>query len=203
MLFSQHQGGHAGRFSTRVVRTAASLAVLGMFAVAPMAAQAADTPLTGTVTGGALANTAPVVAPFSATLTGLTQTVNTTVGSWNVTDATGSNAGYSVTVAATDPSVNDSPAGAGTGSSIALTPSMATAAALNPASTGPVAASAQTLSSTPATIENAPAGTGQGEWDFAADSGSTKSLAVVIPGDASAGAYTSTLTFTTAPAVTG
>ena len=60
-------------------------------------------------------------------------------------------------------------------------------------------ASAQTLSATPATIENAPPGTGQGEWDFNADSGATKSLTVVIPADASAGNYESTLTFTAAP----
>jgi hypothetical protein len=61
-----------------------------------------------------------------------------------------------------------------------------------------VPAPAQTLSATPVTIENAPAGTGQGEWDFNADSTATKSLAVVIPGDASAGTYRSMLTFTTA-----
>jgi hypothetical protein len=55
-------------------------------------------------------------------------------------------------------------------------------------------------SSTGATIQDAPAGTGQGQWNSAADNGATEnSLAVVIPGDASAGAYQSTLTFTTAP----
>jgi hypothetical protein len=64
----------------------------------------------------------------------------------------------------------------------------------NPAATGPVAMP-QVLS----TIASAFAGTGQGGWDFAADSGVAKRLAVVIPGDASAGAYQSTLTFTTAP----
>ena len=107
------------------------------------------------------------------------------------------------TVAATAPTVDGQTAGTGTGGSIRLTPATAIAASLNPASTGPVAESLQALSTTAATIENAPAGTGQGEWDFAADSGATKSLAVVIPGDASAGNYSSTLTFTTAPAVAG
>ncbi len=185
----------------RVSRVAAGMAVLCAFAVAPVAAQAADTTLSGTLTAGSLSNTAPTLGSVDATLTGLTQTVNTTVGSWSVTDATGSNAGYSVTVAASAPTVSGTAHTIGTGSSITLTPSTATAASLNPASTGPVAESAQVLSTTAATIDNAAATTGQGESDFAADSGSTKSLAVVIPGDASAGAYSSTLTFTTAPPV--
>jgi hypothetical protein len=148
-----------------------------------------------------LSVTAPPITAFSATLTGSTQTVHTGVGAWSVTDATGSNAGYSVTATATQPTVDGSAAGAGTGGSITLTPATATAAAGNTGSTGPVATSAQRLGTTPATIESAPAGTGQGEWDFAADNGTTRpdSLAVVIPGDASAGAYRSTLTFTTAP----
>jgi hypothetical protein len=52
------------------------------------------------------------------------------------------------------------------------------------------------LGTTAATIQNAIADTGQGKWDFA--SGATR-LAVVIPGDASVGEYSSTLTFTAAP----
>jgi hypothetical protein len=185
----------------RVARIAAGLAALSAFAVTPIAAQAADTNLTGTLTAGSLSNTAPAITPFGATLTGLTQTAHTAVGGWSVTDASGTGAGYAVTVSATAPTVGGSASAAGTGASITLTPTMASAASGNPASTGPVAASAQTLSTTAATIDNAVAGTGQGEWDFAADSGTTKSLAVVIPGDAMAGDYTSTLTFTSAPLV--
>jgi hypothetical protein len=61
---------------------------------------------------------------------------------------------------------------------------------------------AQLLGTTGATIQDAPAGTGQGQWDSAADNGTTEnSLAVVIPGDASAGDYSSTLTYTTAAPV--
>jgi hypothetical protein len=182
----------------RVLRVAAGLAVLSAFAVLPIAAQAAESNLEGTLSGGALSNTAPTITPFAATLSGVTQTITTKVGAWEVTDATGSNAGYSVTVAATAPTVGGSAAGAGTGSSVTFTPATATAAAGNPAAAGPVATTAQTLSPTAATIENAPAASGQGGWDFAAD-GAGKSLAVVIPGNASAGAYSSTLTFTTAP----
>jgi Ice-binding-like/WxL domain surface cell wall-binding len=148
---------------------------------------------------GPLTNTAPAIAPFAATLTGLTRTVHTTVGAWNVNDATAGNAGYNVTVSATPPVVNGSTSAAGTGAQLILTPVTATPATGNTAATGPVATSAQTLSTTAATIENAAAGTGQGEWDFPADAGATKSLGIVIPGNGAAGSYSSTLTFTTAP----
>ena len=49
------------------------------------------------------------------------------------------------------------------------------------------------------TIVNAVQGSGQGEWQFPADAGLTRSLGLLIPADASAGAYSSTLPFTTAP----
>jgi hypothetical protein len=178
-------------------------------ALAPMAAHGADTPLTGTLSAGLLSNTAPAITPFTATLSGVSQTKLTAVGSWSVTDATGTNAGYSVTVAASAPAVTvaDGPdAGTepdvvyeGTGGTLTLTPKTTTAAAGNPAGTGPVAQAAQLLGTTGATIQAAPAGTGQGQWNSAADNGTTEnSLAVVIPGDASAGDYSSTLTYTTA-----
>ena len=80
-----------------------------------------------------------------------------------------------------------------------LTPGTAVRASGNPAATGPIAEPPQRLSTIAATIANAAAGTGQGQWDFPADTGPTKSLAIVVPGDASAGDYSSTLTFTTAP----
>jgi hypothetical protein len=185
----------------RLLRAAAGLGVLSAFAVAATGAQAADTPLSIELTAGSLSNTAPVITPFGATLTGLAQTVHTTVGSWSVTDATGSNDGYSVTVSASDPEVEGVAGDAGTGGSITLTPTTASAAPGNSAGTGPQAATAQSLGTVAASIQNAAAGTGQGDWDFAADSGLVESLAVVIPGDASVGTYTSTLTFTTAAPV--
>ena len=186
---------------SRVARLVAGLAVVSAFAVAPMA-QAADTNATGTLTAGSLSNTAPTITSLgNVALTGVNQTLTTAVGAWSVNDARGSNLGYSITVAATAPTVDGSAGAAGTGGSMTLTPTTATAAAGNPAITGPVAAAAQLLSTTAATIDNAAAGTGQGQWDFAADSGATKNLSMVIPGNASAGAYSSTLTYTTAPAV--
>jgi hypothetical protein len=146
-----------------------------------------------------LASTAPAITAFSTQLTGLNQTVDTGIGAWSVADATQHNAGFSVTVAASRPTVDGSVSAAGTGASLTLTPGIAIAADFNPPSTAPVRSSPQLLSTTPATIENAVAGTGQGEWDFPADSDGSPSLAVVIPGDSAKGAYQSTLTFTTAP----
>jgi hypothetical protein len=188
----------------RVTRIAVGLAAVSALAAAPIAAQAVapTTNATGTLSAGSLSNTAPPITPFSATLTGLTQTVHATVGGWSVTDATGSNQGYSVTVSATAPTVAGLTIGAGTGGSITLTPTTASAASGNPAATGPVAQSAQTLGIEASTIETAAANTGQGEWDFAGDSVGTKNLAVVIPGNASAGSYSSTLTFTASPLAT-
>ena len=79
-----------------------------------------------------LSNTAPAITPFTATLSGVNQTKLTAVGSWSVTDATGSNAGYSVTVAASapavtvadgsDPGTERDVAYEGTGGTLTLTP---------------------------------------------------------------------------------
>jgi hypothetical protein len=146
-----------------------------------------------------LSNTAPAITPFQATLTGVTQTVHAALGAWSLHDARSNDLGYRVTVTASAPTVDGSAAAAGTGASVTLTPQTATAAYGNPALVGPVAEAKQTLSTTAATIDTADAGTGQGQWNFPADAGATKSLALVIPADAMAGAYSSTLTFTTAP----
>lgn len=187
--------------NSRAARVAIGFAVVSAVAAVPVA-QAANTDATGTLTGGSLSNTAPAITAFGATLTGVNQTVNTAVGSWSVTDATGTNDGYSVTVAASVPRVDNVVADAGTGGSLTLTPPTATAAEGNSNASGPIAEGAQLLSTSAATIENAAAGTGQGAWDFAGDVDDEQSLAVVVPADASAGAYSSTLTYTTAAAVT-
>ena len=184
--------------NSRVARIVAGLAVVSTFAVAPMAAQAADTNATGTLTAGALSNTAPAITAFGATLTGVNQTVNTAVGAWNVNDARGSDLGYSITVSALAPTVGGVAAKAGTGSTLTMSSTNATAAAGNPTTTGPVTGAAKVLSPTAVSIANAAANTGQGQWDFP----TAGNLAVVIPGDADAGAYSSTLTYTTAAPAT-
>lgn len=195
---------HSGGFSRRVIlrRAAAALGVAAAFAVAPIAAQAATTQATGTLTGGSVSNTAPAISPFTATLTGVNQTVNTAVGAWDVNDATGASPGYTVTVTAGTPSVNGTSLAASLGSTwLTLTPTQAAADPSNPAppSTAPVPAGPQALGATAATIDSAAVNTGSGEWDFPADTGAAASLAVVIPGNATVGAYSDTLTFTSAP----
>ena len=148
---------------------------------------------------GALSNTAPAIMPFAATLTGVTRTVHAAVGAWSVVDTRGSGAGYLVTVSATAPTVGGSAAAAGSGAGLTLTPRAPTAAPGNAASPGPGPAGAQPLGPTAATIAGVAPGGGQGEWVFPADGGVDKSLGIVIPADAAAGTFSSTLTFTTAP----
>src|SRR5450755_3897512 len=93
------------KFSTqRLTRAAIGLAAVSAFALAPVAAQATgDSGPTGTDTSGVLAPGSLTFGSFDTTLTGVTQTVHTTVGAWNITDARGSHAGYSVNVTASVP----------------------------------------------------------------------------------------------------
>jgi len=180
--------------NSRVARIVAGLAVVSAFAVAPMAAQADDTNLGGTLSGGALTVVAPDITAFGVTLNGVAQTETTTLGAWSMTDATGTNDGYTVTASATAPTVGAVEADAGTGGSISLMPQTATAAPGNLAAAGPakIGAVLQPLPETgvgAVTIQNAPATDGQGAWNVAADTGGAESLSVVIPGDVSVLAY--------------
>jgi hypothetical protein len=197
-------------FTPRVSRVNVGFAVVAAVAAFPMVAQAgtADTELAGTLSAGSLTNTAPAIASFGATLTGVTQDVTTPVGDWGVTDATGSNAGYVITVAASAPAVAGG--SAGTGGSISLTPRDGVAAVgnTNSLANGPKAVRTTgdivpiVVTSGAAPIVTAATNTGQGAWDFPADINAEERLGVVIPGDASAGDYSSTLTFTSAMTVT-
>jgi hypothetical protein len=183
-------------------RAAVALGVAAAFAVAPLGAQAATSIVTGTLSPGSLSNTAPAIAPFTAVLTGDDQTITTAVGGWSVDDATGNVHSYTVNVSAGAPTINGTSVAGVLGSTwLTLTPTQAAPAANNPApaSTAPVPAVAEALGATAATIDSAAASTGAGEWDFPADTGGAANLAVVIPGDAAVGAYSDTLTFTSAP----
>jgi hypothetical protein len=183
-------------------RIVAGLAVASAFAAVPVAAQADTTAATGTLSAGGLSVVAPPITPFTAVLSGVNQTVNTPVGAWSLTDAIGDGAAYNVSVSAGAPAINGtSIAGSVGGTWLALTPTTAAADASNPApaSTHPVAvAGSLAVGATAVTIENAAANTGAGKWDFAADTGVIKNLAVTIPGNAAPGAYSDTLTYTIA-----
>jgi WxL domain surface cell wall-binding len=186
-------------------RTAVALGIVCAFAVAPVAADAGTTAATGTLSAGGLSVVAPSITPFTAILTGVDQTVNTSVGAWSLTDAIGDGAAYNVSVSAGPPSIGGtSIAGSLGGTWLALTPTTATADASNPApaSTHPVAiAGSLAVGATAVTIENAAVNTGAGKWDFAADSGGVANLAITIPGNAVPGAYSDTLTYTIAAGV--
>jgi len=180
--------------NSRVARIVAGLAVVSAFAVAPMAAQAADTDVTGTLGAGTLTFVTPTIGSVSTTLTGANQTLTPAVGAWSITDASGSDDGYSITVAASVPTVGGVTADAGTGGTLTLTAPTATPRAGNPllAADGPLPqGTTHVLSTTAVPIENAAAGKGQGSWDFTAGT-----MSVVIPGDANAGVYLSTMTYT-------
>jgi hypothetical protein len=192
------------KFSTpRVARIAAGLAVASAFVVAPMVAQADTTVATGTIGAGGLSEVAPVITPFAASVTGVDQSVHAAVGAWTLVDAIGNGAAYNVSVSAGAPMIGTTALSVGS-TWLALTPTTATPDADNPAPqaqaptavAGPVA-----IGATAATIENAAVNTGAGQWDFAADTGLVKSLAITIPGNAPAGAYSDTLTYTIAAGV--
>jgi hypothetical protein len=202
-MFSHHHHDGVARITLR--RIALALGMLCVFAAPPVVAQADTTTATGTLSAGGLSVAAPPITPFTATLTGVNQTVNTAVGAWNLTDAVGDGAAYNVSVAAGAPSIGGtSIAGSLGGTWLALTPTTATVDASNPApaSTHPVAiAGSLAVGATAVTIENAAVNTGAGKWDFAGDTGGVRNLAVTIPGDAVPGAYSDTLTYTIAAGV--
>jgi hypothetical protein len=187
------------------LRIIAGVVVASAFAAAPIAAQADTTTATGTLTAGGLSVVAPVITAFTASLTGVNQTVNTAVGAWNLTDAIGDGAAYNVSVSAGAPSINGTSIAGSLGSVwLALTPTTSARDVNNPApaSTHPVAiAGSLAIGATAVTIENAAVNTGAGKWNFAADTGGVQNLAVTIPGNAAPGAYSDTLTYTIAAGV--
>jgi hypothetical protein len=207
--------------SPRLTRAAIGLAAVSAFAVAPMAAQAAITSGTtaqATLNGGAMTISAPVITALSATLSGLTVSPTTPVQSWNVTDATGSDLGWNVTVSATDPVTVDIPAhgtapvipdnpshpmSPNAGHPLSLTAGPATPTSSGNLATAPVSDTIQPLiPTTGATIaQTALAAQGEGSWDFAGTTPIPQVLTTVVPADATAGVYTSSLTFTVAPGV--
>lgn len=190
-----------GFSKTRVTRAALGLAAVSAFAFAPMAAQAATTTATGTLGTGALSVAAPAITAFTASLTGVNQSVTTGVGAWSLNDSVGDGAAYNVSVKAAAPTIaGASIAGSLDTTWLTLTPTTAVPGTGNPATSSPTAiATPVALGATAAIIENAAADVGPGLQAFPADSGS--GLSVVIPGNAKTGAYSDTLTYTIAAGV--
>jgi WxL domain surface cell wall-binding len=186
-------------------RIIAGLCVASAFAAAPIAAQADTTTATGTLSAGGLSVVAPPITAFTASLTGVNQTVATGVGAWNLTDAIGDGAAYNVSVSAGAPSIAGTSIAGSLGSTwLALTPTTSARDTNNPApaSTHPVAiAGPLAVGATAVTIENAAVNTGAGKWDFAPDATGVQNLSVTIPGNAVPGSYSDTLTYTIAAGV--
>ncbi len=188
------------RYTPRILQATLGLLVLCAFAVVPMTAQAAANAvqLNGTIEAGPTTMSTPTVAAFTATLTGQTQSVRTSVGPWAITDASGG-VGYAVLLAASEPTVENSVPKAGTEGGITFEAQTAAPAAGNHAA-APVRTEGEVpLSATGTTVEEAVAGTGQGVWNVPGDvvAGANEgSVKVTLGGDMWAGAYASTLTFT-------
>ncbi|MCU1681901.1 MAG: hypothetical protein JWQ81_2640 [Amycolatopsis sp.] len=170
--------------------------MLGVGAVAALAmlaggAVAAATPGTATITGGALAMTAPASVAFSATLTGTNQSAPATQ-IVNVVDSTGTGAGWNVTLTSTtfvtgalslpDNSVTDTAASGACASGVTCTVATNSVAY-------PLTVPAATTAPTAVKILSAALNTGMGSQNW------THSMALGLLASVQAGTYTSTWTY--------
>jgi hypothetical protein len=162
--------------------------------VAPAsAALAASSTVTGTVTGGTLGIATSATPSFSVTLNGTDQTASYTVPT-TVTDATGSGAGWNLTVTSTQFTT-----GGGTPHTLATTASNVTSVAdacvggatcTNPTNSVGYPVAVPAGSTPPAAVKyfNAALNTGEGQFT------NTPTVQVSAPANTLAGTYTSTLT---------
>lgn len=160
---------------------------LSLLLVAPALAQDVTT---ATVTGGSLTITNPAAGDFTASITGVDQTVDTSLATFSVSDLTGTGAGWNVTAEATQFDNGDAvtPRTLGVGS---LQLSAPTATADGTTSTGPaITAGPYTIDNGAAVkIASAAVNEGMGTYDFSATT-----LSLSLPDDVFADAYTSTVT---------
>ena len=163
------------------------LAGMAAFVVPAAPASAANSTVTGTVTAGTLSIATAATPTFGVTLNGIDQVATYTVPT-TVTDATGSDAGWNLTVSstqfttgsftlATDASNVTGVANSCVGGSTCTDPTNTVSYPLNI----PAAAPAVKYFSAPAT-------TGAGKFT------NMPTIAVAVPANTHAGTYTSTLT---------
>lgn len=177
--------------STRTLT--AALAAAALAAVAAPCALAASSTVTGTVNAGSLSISTSATPSFSVTLNGTDQTPTYTVPT-TVTDATGSGAGWNLTITSTQFTT-----GGGSPKTLSTSASSLTGVTnscvggvtcTNPTNsvTYPVAVPAAT--SPPAAVKyfNAAATTGAGQFT------NTPTVGVSVPANTLVGTYTSTLT---------
>jgi hypothetical protein len=184
----------------------AALAALGLtIGTAPASAAGSTTDTTSiTITAGSLdfgSNFTAANFPNTA-LTGLAQTVTTSVSNWSVNDATGSLLGWNVKIGATRFTDNNGTAGDTSDDktlplgSLSLTAPTASAGASQSNLLAPVVQPLTTaLDNGTADVPVAVAALtkGQGLWNFTQGN---NHLSLVIPATTEAGTYTSTITTT-------
>jgi hypothetical protein len=166
------------------------LAGIAAAAVLAAPASAATSTVTGTITAGTLSLAPSATASFGVTLNGLDQTATYTVPT-TVTDATGSDAGWNLTITSTQFT---------TGSQTLATSASTVTGVTNTCVGGSTCTAASNVIGYPVTVPaaatpptavkffNADAGTGAGKFT------NTPTISVAVPANTHAGVYTSTLT---------
>ena len=177
---------------TTLAKVGGVVALALVTAAIPSAAFANNTVGTATLTGGALSLVTPAAVGFSATLTGSDQTVPATQAI-DVVDGTGSASGWNVTLTSTQfatggsnlpvNSVSDQGAIGSCDTGVTCT------LADNSATSYPIAVPAGTVAPTAVRIMSAASGTGMGAQSW------THNMVLAIGGNATAGTYNSTWTY--------
>lgn len=178
---------------TRIRTISAVAATVSLLAaLAPQSALAASATVTGSVNAGTLSISTSATPSFSVTLDGTDKTGSYTVPT-TVTDATGSGAGWNLTITSTQFTTGGgSPHTLATGASslTGVTSSCAGGTCTNPTNsvTYPVAVPAGSTPPTAVKYFNAALNTGAGQFT------NTPSISVSVPANSYAGSYSSTLT---------
>jgi hypothetical protein len=174
-------------------------ALCGAALAVPAGAAAAGSSTSIMLSGGALTfSTTPSASDFAATaLTGAQQTIHTNLASWGVDDARGSGGGWHVTFQASQ-FTGTGPITLPTGS-LVLTAPVVAPSGVNLAVPPVLQGATFTLDGGSAVaIVHALEGDGQGTWAMTQGNAAGGDLALTIPANATAGTYTSNLTFTLA-----
>ena len=176
----------------RTVTAVTAVAAIASAALDAGAARAATTTATGTITAGTLTVSTSATPTFGAALDGTDKTPTYTLP-MTVNDATGSGAGWKVTLTSTQFATSG-----GTTHSLATTASKVTGVTSSCAAgtctapsntTGyPFVVPADTSAPTAVSLFNSAADTGMGQFTV------TPTVAVSVPANTYAGTYTSTLT---------
>ncbi len=179
------------RARTRLATTAAVTAVLVGIAGSATAVDDANV----TVTGGSLAGTAATADDFTAVaLDGTAQTTTGVLSAFSVTDATGTGAGWNVSIQGTQFKEHDGLAYVASGKMLdtdSLSLSAPTVSAIGTTSTAPVITAGPYVIDgvTAVKIASAATDTGMGTYDF-----SSSTMTVSIPASAYAKTYRSDVT---------